>query len=273
MTTSWTLLKLGGELLENRAAVSQASDVIARLTALGPLVVVHGGGRDIDAECSRRQLAKQAVDGLRITDEPVLDAVVAALAGTVNTRLVAALVARGVSAVGLTGADAALGLATKAPSYTSTTGLQVDLGLVGIPSRDASPRLVVDLVDRGYVPVIATLGVSASGEILNVNADVLASHLAAQLGVGRLLIAGGTAGVLDADGQTIAALDQAGAAEMKRTGTASVGMVAKLDAAFDALRQGVPDVRIVSGNQGDLALAPVGTQLVAATAIGKESSR
>ncbi len=270
MRPAWTLLKLGGELLEDDRAVAHTASTIARIATVGPLVVVHGGGRDIDVECARRRIEKRAVDGLRITDGPVLDAVVAALAGTVNTRLVAALVTRGLSAVGLTGVDARLGLATKAPIYTPTVGVAVDLGLVGIPSPDASCRLVVELVERGFVPTIATIGISATGELLNINADVLAADLASRLGVGRLLIAGGTAGVFDRHNQTIERLDRAAAAELKRHGTATVGMVAKLDAAFEAFRRGVADVRIVSGKQDDLLLAQAGTRLVDDAALGKE---
>lgn len=271
MRPSWTLLKLGGELLEDQRAVAHAADVIVQLASAGPLVVVHGGGRDIDAECARRGIEKRAVDGLRVTDVPVLEAVIAALAGTVNTRLVAALVTRGLSAVGLTGVDDRLALATKAPRYTSTAGETTDLGLVGVPVQNGPSRLVVDLVERGFVPTIATLGVSAAGELLNINADVLAAHLAACLGVGRLVIAGGTAGVLDGDQHTIERLDSNSAAELKRTGTASVGMVAKLDAAFDALRKGVADVRLVSGKEDDLLLTRAGTRLVDVAALGKES--
>lgn len=268
----WTLLKLGGELLEDHAAVQQASSMIERIAHEGPLIVVHGGGRDIDAECARRQLEKRSVDGLRITDEPVLDAVVAALAGTVNTRLVAALSARNVAAVGLTGADAGIGLATRTPPYRSTSGELVDLGLVGVPSSDASPRLVVELVERGYLPVIATLGVTSDGDVLNVNADVMAAHLAARVGVARLLIAGGTAGVLDGAGNTIAQLDEVTAADMKARGTASAGMVAKLDAGFEALRRGVPEVRIVSGKAVDAAGTFVGTKLTASHQVKEYSA-
>lgn len=260
MTRTWTLLKLGGELLEDDAAVAQASQAIASLAGRGPLVVVHGGGRDIDAECMRRAIPKRAVDGLRITDEAVLEAVIAALAGTVNTRLVGALVTLGLPAVGLTGVDDRLGLADRAPSYTSASGQSVDLGLVGVPATGARARLVVDLVEHAYLPVVATLGISSSGKVLNVNADVLAAHLAVNLPVARLLIAGGTHGVLDASGHSIDSLTPRDAAQLKHAGTVSVGMVAKLDAAFGALQGGVPDVRIVTGRAPDL-LSAAGTRL------------
>jgi acetylglutamate kinase len=260
-----TVLKLGGELLEQPAALPALSAAIARLAATGPLVVVHGGGRDIDAECERRGLVKQAVDGLRVTDAATLEAVVAVLAGTLNTRLVAGLAAAGLKPVGLTGADGGLVVATPVPPHHSVSGAIVDLGLVGRPGPSSSPRLVEVLIGLGYVPVVATLGLTADGRLLNVNADTLAADLAVRLGASRLLLAGGTAGVLDADGGSLDVLDADGARAMMAGGTASAGMVAKLTAAFEALGAGVRDVRIVSGRSDDLFEAP-GTRLLAAEA-------
>ncbi|MFN8061520.1 MAG: acetylglutamate kinase [Vicinamibacterales bacterium] len=262
MTTRLTLLKLGGELLERPEALQPLAATIERLAAAGPLVVVHGGGRDIDAECARRGIVKRAVDGLRITDAETLDAVVAALAGTVNTRLVACLVARGLPAVGLTGVDARLVVATRTPPHASVAGPVVDLGLVGTPGPDGSVRLVTDLLDRGYLPVVATLGLTDDGQLLNVNADTLAADLAARLRASHLVIAGGTAGVFDAAGATMRAIDAETAQAMTTSGAVSAGMVAKLTAAFDALALGVGTVRIVDGRESDLMDEGHGTTVV-----------
>ena len=100
-----TVLKLGGELLENAAALQSAAVGIVEFASTEPLVVVHGGGRAIDAELVRRGVTPRFADGLRVTDPETLDAVVAVLAGTTNTALVAAISAAGGRAVGLTGAD------------------------------------------------------------------------------------------------------------------------------------------------------------------------
>ena len=157
------------------------------------------GGRAIAAENSGKAIEPRFVDGLRVTDAPTLDVVVSVLAGRNNTALVATLNAAGVRGVGLTGADAGIGTATKAPLFTSGAGAKVDLGLVGQPSTSAAP-LLTDLLALGYVPVIASVGSTLDGELLNVNADTLAGHLAAVLKAGRLIIAGGTDGVLDTAG-------------------------------------------------------------------------
>ena len=250
-----TVLKLGGELLESAGALTVAARAIARLSADGPLAVVHGGGRAIDADLRARGKAPQFVDGLRITDDETLGTVVSILAGRINTVLVAALAAERVSGVGLTGADASLGLSVRAPALLAAKGVRVDLGLVGIPEPDASARLVNDLLAHGYVPVIASIGVTKTGELLNVNADVLASHLARAINATRLIVAGSTPGVLDQSGARCATLDDRGAQAMVAAGTARDGMVAKLRAALDALAGGVAEVRIVDGRGGNYATA------------------
>ena len=241
-----TVLKIGGELLEGAAATREVAQAAAALAARGPLVIVHGGGRAIDAELRARNIEPKFVDGLRITDAATLDVVVAVLAGRNNTAFVAALNAAGCRAVGLTGADARLGLSDRAPLLTTITGDQVDLGLVGQPvGPDAT--LLTDLTKGGYVPVVASIGVDADGTLLNVNADTLAAHLAGAIGARRLIVAGGTAGVLDGHGQPIAELSLSRVDEMIATGEAHSGMVAKLVACRGAIAGGVAEVAIVSG--------------------------
>ena len=110
-----------------------------------------------------------------------------------------------------------------------------------------------ELLKRGYVPVVSCLGATAKGQILNVNADTLASHLAVGLRASRLVIAGGTPGVLDGDGRTIARLTTKDATRLVKDGTANKGMVAKLQACCDAVRGGVGDV--VIGNGRDFSFA------------------
>jgi len=241
-----TVLKLGGELLEDAAAVRGAAAAIVRLAARGPLVVVHGGGRAIDAELRARGLEPRFVDGLRVTDADALDAVISVLAGRNNTALVAAIGAAGARAVGLTGADAFIGRSQRAGLVTSVSGDRVDLGLVGQPDV-TEVALLHDLTSLGYVPVVASVGVDGTGTLLNVNADTLAGHLAVALKASRLIIAGATAGVLDGDGRTMAHLTTNEIDGMTRSGTVHSGMIAKLGACRRALEGGVADVAIVSG--------------------------
>ena len=246
------VLKLGGELLEHPADVQRVAKAIAALARTSALVVVHGGGREIDAALATAGIPKHQVDGVRVTDERTLDVVVSVLAGAINTRLVAAIRGAGARPVGLTGADASVVTLRRAAPMVSVAGPKVDLGLVGLPVNNGTPQLVTDLLARGYIPVIACIGATRNGQLLNVNADTLASHLAAEVGARRLVIAGGTSGVLDGEGQTIAQLSARGAARMIKAGTANKGMVAKLEACRAALRRGVGDVLIANGREVQL---------------------
>src|SRR6266850_159460 len=243
------VVKLGGELLEQPDDLARVATGIAVLAQRTSLVVVHGGGREIDAALATAGIPKQQVDGLRVTDPKTLDVVVAVLAGAINTRLVAALRKAGARPVGLTGADASVATMKRSHPIASVAGPRVDLGLVGSPINNGSPQLLTDLLARGYVPVVACIGATRDGQLLNVNADTLAAHLASSLGARRLVIAGGTSGVLDEAGQTIQRLDSRGAARMIKAGTANKGMVAKLEACRAALRRGVGDVVIANGRE------------------------
>ena len=257
-----TVLKLGGELLEDTAAVKAMATAVSRLAARERLVVVHGGGRAIDADLRLRGLEPRFVDGLRVTDAAALESVVAVLAGRTNTSFVAALHAAGARAVGLTGADTGIGVSRKAPALTTTTGERVDRGLVGELMK-APVTLLQDLTTLGYLPVIASLGVTGDGALMNVNADTFAAHLAVALRASRLIIAGGTAGVLDANGQTIATLTMEQVDGMIASGEAHSGMVAKLKACREAVAAGVADIAIVAGRGATDFNSVSGTRLVA----------
>jgi acetylglutamate kinase len=244
------VLKIGGELLDDRAHLAGIVGGVATIAAAdSPMVIVHGGGKEIDAALKTAGLEKRQVDGLRITDEATLDVVVSVLAGAVNTRLVAALNAAGVAAVGLTGADGACGLSTAAAPHQAVDGRVVDLGCVGVPDAAADMRVLETLTRGGFVPVIACIGMGRDGRLFNVNADTFAGHLAARLGARRLVIAGTTPGVLDAAGATLPTLGADAVARLVGNGTATAGMIAKLRACEHALAGGVDDVVIVDGRR------------------------
>lgn len=243
------VLKLGGELIEDAARLKAVARLLVRASASQPIVVVHGGGREIDAALAQASIPKHQVDGLRITDEATLQVVVGVLAGAINTRLVAAVNAAGGKAVGLTGADSNVALVKPAGPHRATNGELVDLGLVGEPIAGHPAALVETLCASGYLPVVACIGASREGRLFNVNADTLAGNLASRLGAQRLVVAGATAGVLDAEGRTIAALDAAGIEGLVSSGTATAGMVAKLRACQAALRSGVTEVTIADGRR------------------------
>jgi acetylglutamate kinase len=252
------ILKFGGELLEDRDRLSTVVSALARVAREDPrfsAVVVHGGGKEIDRALKAAGIETRQVDGLRITDEATLDVVVEVLAGAINTRLVARLTAAGVRAVGLTGADAGCGLSDPAPVHRAVDGSSVDLGRVGIPNSASDTSLLKTLLGDGFMPVVACIGMTREGDLLNVNADTLAGHLAARIGANRLVIAGTTAGVMGPDGSTKALLDQAAIESLVSGGTATAGMVAKLRACEHAVAAGVADAVIVDGRDESAIVA------------------
>lgn len=248
-TPLW-ILKLGGELLEAPADLALVASAIAGLAKKGRLTVVHGGGKEIDAALAQAGIPKVQVDGLRVTDAPTLAVVTSVLGGTLNTRLVTAARKARVAAVGLTGADAGVATMKPAPPFVATSGATVSLGLVGVPAGRTAPTLLLTLMDAGFVPVVACLGATSQADILNVNADVLAAHLAVTAGADGLIISGGTSGVFDSTGSTIPVLTSRAAQALIASGTANAGMIAKLQACRSALRGGVGRVAIVNGRTG-----------------------
>jgi acetylglutamate kinase len=279
------VLKLGGELLDTPELRAKIACAAAEIATRRPLVIVHGGGRAIDAELDRRGIAPKKVDGLRLTDAATLDVVISVLGGSTNTELVAALVAQGAAAVGVTGVDAGFWRATRAKAYRAVSGSVVDLGFVGDPA-EVDPSLIELLLVHGYVPVVASLGLEVAGAtpgsgVLNVNADVMAGRLAAALGNCDLVMAGTTPGVLDEQGEPIPMLDADGIEAVISSGTATAGMVAKLSACRAALLEGASSVRIVDGRAFDpdygvedapgttLTMARVGTRQWGDEAVGQ----
>ena len=253
------VLKLGGELLEDQSAQRAAARLIVRSSRKVALIVVHGGGKEIDAALAQAAIPKHQVDGLRVTDERTLHVVVSVLAGSINTRFVAAINAAGGRAVGLTAADAGIGAVRPAPPHRATNGELVDLGLVGEPVAGKGAPLLDALTRNGFVPVIACIGSSRDGRLFNVNADTLAASIAARMKAARLVFAGGTAGVLDSANRTIARLSGDAMDDLVASGTVTAGMVAKLRACRSALNAGVKDVVIADGRGPKLAALIAGT--------------
>jgi acetylglutamate kinase len=267
--TAPLVVKFGGELLDDPSRLQTVVSTITRVASqAAPLVIVHGGGKEIDLALHAAGIEKRQVDGLRITNDATLEAVVAVLAGTVNTRFVAALVTAGVRAVGLTGADGRCGLSEQAPPHRAVDGQLVHLGRVGVPCDQAETKLLTTLMTDRFIPIIACIGIDVNGRLLNVNADTFAGHLAARLGASRLVIAGTTPGVLNERGETTPMLGTETIDRLITGGTATAGMVAKLQAAVHALSGGVNEVVIVDGRDGAaLEAAAMGVAPASATRV------
>jgi acetylglutamate kinase len=228
------VLKLGGRALEGPEAVEALGRGLRAHG--GPCVLVHGGGAEVSAWSARLGLAPRFDDGLRVTDAATLEVAVAVLAGLANARLVAALRAAGVDAVGLTALDG--GIATVVPHPAAAR-----LGEVGRVAAVA-PALLTALLAAGRVPVLASIGADGT-RLLNVNADDLAAAIAGAIDARALILLSDTDGVR-IDGAVAGQVthDEAGAllAHPDVTG----GMRPKIAAARAALEAGVPEVRIAA---------------------------
>jgi acetylglutamate kinase len=252
------LIKLGGTLLDSPESRGRVAAQLAAVSAPGRrLVVVHGGGKQMTRFLTERGVESRFVNGLRVTSPETLDAVVKVLAGSVNHELVAALVAAGLAAVGLSGIDAAL---------AESEPMAAELGSVGRVVR-VNAGLLELLTANGYLPVVACLGGDRAGNLYNVNADQMAVACAAAFGCDELMFLTDVEGVLNGEGRLLPRLTVSDSEALIAHGAATGGMQAKLNAAASALRQGVRQIRIVSGAAGGVlerlfAGEELGTRLI-----------
>lgn len=237
------LVKLGGTLLESRQRrASLACQLNALQTAGNRVVVVHGGGKRLSRYLAGLDHKSEFRGGLRVTPPEILDAVLRVLAGSVNRQLVAGLQRAGLRAVGLTGIDA---------GTVQASQLDPELGLVGKVER-VDPRLLERLVEDGYLPVVACIAGGEGGAIYNVNADQMAAACATALKVDRAVFLTDVGGVLDGSGQRIPTLTIRDAERLIASGVAVGGMEAKLRAAAESVRGGIPAISIVNGHESDI---------------------
>ena len=232
------VLKIGGSVASDGDAAVAA---IASLHDAGrPLAVVHGGGPRIGEWTERFGLSTRFVRGLRVTDEPTRDVALAVLGGLANKTLVAALLARGVPAVGLSGVDGGMLRAERDDP---------ELGLVGrVTLVDSS--LLEDLVGGGRVVVIAPAAIGPDGEVLNVNGDTAAGAIAASLGARLLAFVTDVPGVRGRDGRIFTTLDRDRAKALVDDGTIEGGMLPKVEACLVAAAAG-SDAAILSLHDAD----------------------
>lgn len=255
------LVKLGGTLLDAPASRARLAAELSQIQRSGvEMVVVHGGGKQMTRFLAERGVESRFVGGLRVTTPEVLDAVLKVLAGSVNHELVSAFVQAGCLAVGLSGIDACL---------TEAVQMDPDLGAVGRPVR-TNPELLRLLGANGYLPVVACVAGDREGHIFNVNADQMAVACAVGFQADQLHFLTDVDGVRGGDSQVIPTLTIADCEELIRSGVATGGMQAKLNAASEALRAGIGQVIIAPGALPGasgrlLAGEPIGTRLMAAS--------
>lgn len=229
-------------------------------------VVVHGGGPEISALLESMGAEVKFVDGLRVTDEQVLDAASMVLVGKINKQIVSQIQAYGGNALGISGIDGELILARKKENPG------IDLGFVGEVVQ-VNRGLVNKIIEEGYIPVIAPLGVDKAGQRYNINADTVAAAIAGEIGAEKFILSTNVPGIyIEEDGEkkTISTIKASEIREYIKSGQISGGMVPKVQACLDAIDRGVRRTHIVDGRDEHVLLLELLTQTGVGTMVTKD---
>jgi acetylglutamate kinase len=271
------VVKLSGKVTEDRDNLLSLAEELALLHQVGiRICVVHGGGKQLSELAKKLGVVQTVIEGRRVTDDDTLDLAKMIFRGKINTEILAALRLRGIHAVGLSGIDGGVIKAQRRPPkdiLNKETGETetVDFGHVGdVVEVDA--RLINLLLENSYLPVISSLGADDEGKVYNINADTIASEIAAELKAEKLILLSDVNGIyLDSSdkGSKVSRLTAAQAEDLIDSGQATGGMVPKLQNLVSLLRRGLHSAHVISGTDRNALLSEVftdegtGTMLVA----------
>jgi len=247
------VVKYGGHaMVDDQLKADFARDItLMKFTGLNP-VVVHGGGPQINKVLDQMGMQHQFVKGMRLTDEATMDVVEMVLGGKVNKDIVTQINKQGGKAVGLSGKDGELIRAKKLHIVYQEDETKppeiIDPGLVGQVTQ-INPSIINTLSREGFIPIIAPVGIGDSGETYNINADLVASSMAAALSAKRLILLTDVNGVLNLSGELISSIDMEKIDQMIKEKAISGGMIPKIECALEALKNGVEKVHIINGSK------------------------
>ena len=261
------VVKFSGKVTEDHDRLMTLAEELALLHQVGIRVcVIHGGGKQLTQLAEKLGVEQTIIEGRRVTDDDTLEMAKMIFAGKINTDILAALRHRGVHAVGLSGIDGNIVHAERRPprqvvDRATGASARVDFGHVGdILQIDA--RLLTVLLDHGYLPVISSLGADAEGKVFNINADTIASEIAVQLQAEKLVLLSDVDGIYLRAGEPetkLSRLTAVEAEELVKSGTATGGMIPKLQSITNLLSRGVKSAHIIDGNSRNTLLAEVFT--------------
>jgi len=234
-----TVVKFGGSLTKNKEAQKKFIKDLAGLSKKENIILIHGGGPEINILLEKLNIESKFVNGLRYTDEKTLEVVEMALSGKVNKMLTAELIKCGVQAVGISAKDGS----------TAVCQLIKDLGFVGKPAK-INKKLLDILMKNGFLPVLSSVGIDKNGNAVNINADLLATAVAVSFKASKLIFLTDVAGVLDADKKTIKEIQIKNTDNLIKTNVITGGMIPKINSCKDAVKKGVKEVFIIDGASG-----------------------
>ncbi|MBR6736864.1 MAG: acetylglutamate kinase [Clostridia bacterium] len=259
------VVKYGGNAMTSDALKMQVMEDVVLLWLIGvKVVLVHGGGPEINSIMDKLGKKPTFIDGLRVTDKETVDIVQMVLAGKVNKTLVSLLESKGGKAMGISGLDGAL---LKAEMKNEKLGYVGNITEVNIEA-------ITDLLEKGYIPVVSTVAGDSEGNVYNVNGDTAAARIAGALNAERLIMMTDIAGILkdkDDPSTLIPHVTVKEAEELKKQGIVSGGMIPKVDCCIDAITHGVENVVIMDGRVPHSILMEILTDEGAGTMVGKDN--
>ena len=267
------VVKYGGHAMGDPELARDFAEDVVLLKAVGiNPVVVHGGGPQIGAMLKKLGVETRFVDGLRVTDKETAQIAEMVLSGAINKDLVTWIAGAGGKALGISGKDGGLVIASKVQRTTrdpdSNIEQVVDLGFVGEP-QSVDIAILETACAAGMIPVIAPIAPGADGETYNINADTMAGAIAAALGAARLFLLTDVSGVLDKNGKLLTDLTPADIAKLRADGTISGGMIPKLETCVHAVEAGCDAAVVLDGRVPHAMLLEFFTSRGAGTLIRK----
>jgi acetylglutamate kinase len=265
------VVKFGGHaMVDEKLKENFALDIILmKYVGLNP-IVIHGGGPQIGDLLKRLAIDSEFVDGMRVTDKQTMDVVEMVLVGKVNKEIVTLINRNGGSAVGLSGKDGRLITARQMKYLKNKEADQppeiIDIGMVGeIVSIDN--KILMSLLASGFIPVIAPVGAGREGETYNINADLVAGHIASSLSARKLILLTDTEGVLDHKGKLLSTVKHDEVGQLINDGTIKGGMLPKVNCCLEALKNGVRKAHIIDGRKDHAILLEIFTKMGVSTEI------
>ena len=265
------VIKYGGHAMVDEVLKKNfALDIILiKSIGMNP-VVIHGGGPQIGEFLKRLSIESEFIDGMRVTDKQTMDVVEMVLAGQVNKEIVSLINQNGGRSVGLSGKDGRLIMARKMryrkkDNHTRPTEI-IDMGMVGEVTA-INNRILMNLIEDRFIPIIAPIGSGKKGETYNINADLVAGHIAASLKARKLILLTDTEGVLNQEGQLISTLSMKETQQSIDYGTIKGGMIPKVNCCMDALKSGVNKAHIIDGRKIHAILLEIFTKVGIGTEI------
>ena len=265
------VIKYGGSVMENDELKKKFIEDVALLKLVGiNIVIVHGGGKRINAMLDKVNLDVEFIQGQRVTDENVMDIVEMVLSGSVNKDLSACLSAHGIHAVGLSGKDSNL-LKAEKKYVAGKDGSKLDLGYVG-QIKEVNKNLLHDLINADYVPIISPVASGFHGETFNVNADYVAGAVSGALEAEKLILLSDIKGLykdINDEDSFISEINTDTIKEYIADGTIAGGVIPKMQCCMDAIEKGAKEVAIIDGRVAHSLLIEIFTHAGSGTMVTK----